>query len=871
MPIPIFFNLPGFFIMTRGFLLGIVPEIPMTRRFPHSLSAIQQIAMVLAVAGIGAGHGLAQEGAGAARRAAARMEEQAQTAMLLLEQARQQYSAGKYQQALDCYRRSLTALPKAPNMEKRRRFLEASIADASVAVAQEYIKVGRYEEATELLEDALKTTPNHALAKRTLELAKDPARTNPALSPEHVKNVEEVNRLLHLAYGYYELGQYDEAQKEFFSVLKIDSYNTAARRGLELINRAKSSYFQSARDEARSNALAEVGKQWESPVPMMDTPEEPSSFSKPLDSPVANVDQKLGLIRLPKVQLDSATVEEAVDYLRNLSRVHDSAALSDAEKGVNISVNPGPADSVAAKDIATKRITLNLQNVPLRDALDYVARASGLVLRTNAFGAELVSTSDGSSYMVTKTISVPPGFFAGLDGSADAGPSDPFDSEDSSSSGMALKRVDPQKALASMGIKFPEGSFIKYNSGNSTLLFHGTPRDVSMLEELVATKTAEQPLQVVVSATFLEVNQTDLEELGFNWIVNLNLDPTKWFMGGAGTDKDGYNETVLESAARVPGAISPVGVVGGLRSGNQVFTDNTIDSMIERGTSSKNVDGVTYTPGGAPSILTLRGMWSQADITMIMRGLSQKKGTDIMQHPSVIVRPGEKASFFCGRELIYPTEYEPPEIPSSTGSDWDDDDDNYNSNNGLSVMPMTPSHPTAYETKQLGTLFNVEVTGISDDKSMVEMTVIPEIVDFDGFINYGTSLFMPMVSLEKDAKEDIVMVKTSDNFILQPVFSTRRVTAPVRIATGNTLVIGALKKSTSITYEDKIPILGDIPWIGRLFRSEGSKEERKAILIMVKAEVVDPGGKQLYTPDTTLPDEKAPADAATLPALSTSL
>ena len=83
------------------------------------MSAIQQIAMALAVAGIGAGQGLAQEGAGAARRAAARMEEQAQASMLLLGQARQQYSEGKYQEALDNYRRSLTALPKSPNMEKR--------------------------------------------------------------------------------------------------------------------------------------------------------------------------------------------------------------------------------------------------------------------------------------------------------------------------------------------------------------------------------------------------------------------------------------------------------------------------------------------------------------------------------------------------------------------------------------------------------------------------------------------------------------------------------------------------------------------------------------------------------------------------------
>lgn len=161
------------------------------------------------------------------------MEEQAQASMLLLGQARQQYSEGKYQEALDNYRRSLTALPKSPNMEKRRRFLETSIADASVAVAQEYIRAGRYDEAVKLLEDALKSTPDHALARRTLEIARDPVRTNPALSPEHVKNVEEISRLLHLAFGYYELGQYDAALKEFTSVLKTDplQYGGAARHG----------------------------------------------------------------------------------------------------------------------------------------------------------------------------------------------------------------------------------------------------------------------------------------------------------------------------------------------------------------------------------------------------------------------------------------------------------------------------------------------------------------------------------------------------------------------------------------------------------------------------------------------------------------
>ena len=37
---------------------------------------------------------------------------------------------------------------------------------------------------------------------------------------------------------------------------------------------------------------------------------------------------------------------------------------------------------------------------------------------------------------------------------------------------------------------------------------------------------------------------------------------------------------------------------------------------------------------------------------------------------------------------------------------------------------------------------------------------------------------------------------------------------------------------------------------------------------MVKAEVVDPGGKKLYTPDTSIPGEEVPAGDASLPALS---
>lgn len=55
------------------------------------------------------------------------------------------------------------------------------------------------------------------------------------------------------------------------------------------------------------------------------------------------------------------------------------------------------------------------------------------------------------------------------------------------------------------------------------------------------------------------------------------------------------------------------------------------------------------------------------------------------------------------------------------------------------------------------------------------------------------------------------MTKASDNFILQPVFSKRSMTSSVRVITGNTLVIGALKKLPPSNMRTKFPFWGISP------------------------------------------------------------
>ncbi|MFM9952500.1 MAG: type II secretion system protein GspD, partial [Opitutaceae bacterium] len=76
----------------------------------------------------------------------------------------------------------------------------------------------------------------------------------------------------------------------------------------------------------------------------------------------------------------------------------------------------------------------------------------------------------------------------------------------------------------------------------------------------------------------------------------------------------------------------------------------------------------------------------------------------------------------------------------------------------------------------------------------------------------------------------------------QPIFSVREVTTKVTIWDGATLVMGGLTREEVKKVTDKVPFFGDIPFIGRLFRSKGESSQKRNLLIFVTANLVSPGG-----------------------------
>lgn len=78
--------------------------------------------------------------------------------------------------------------------------------------------------------------------------------------------------------------------------------------------------------------------------------------------------------------------------------------------------------------------------------------------------------------------------------------------------------------------------------------------------------------------------------------------------------------------------------------------------------------------------------------------------------------------------------------------------------------------------------------------------------------------------------------------VSQPVFQTRQVETNVTVRDGETVVIGGLIEDQLSEGETKVPILGDIPWIGWLFRTTGVTHRKKELLIVLTVDI-------LYTDD----------------------
>src|SRR5690606_14818609 len=120
-------------------------------------------------------------------------------------------------------------------------------------------------------------------------------------------------------------------------------------------------------------------------------------------------------------------------------------------------------------------------------------------------------------------------------------------------------------------------------------------------------------------------------------------------------------------------------------------------------------DSPSPTGSRAPGIFSVAGVFTDPQFQVVLRALSPLKGADFLSDSFVTVRPGSVATMEQVREFIYPTEYDPPEIPNSFGVVQEGNTQVIYTDQDP-TFPATPANPTAFETRKVGKTIEVEPT-----------------------------------------------------------------------------------------------------------------------------------------------------------------
>jgi general secretion pathway protein D len=678
------------------------------------------------------------------------------------------------------------------------------------------LKIGDTARAKHLMDEVIKYNPNNKLANEKLAAINhaldNPNDTtqlgNPAVTPGFVKRVNEVQQLFAEAEQFRRTGQWDEADARLKRILGIDPYNIAATKELERIDAEKMQYDDHARLETRDERLRQVEEKWYEPINNKDATAG-AQEGQPIIVRNTNfgIDQKLKDIFL-SLDFNNATIEEATNFLSI-----ESKRLDPEHKGVNFVIQPEASTTA-------KPVSITLNNVPLGEALRYVCQLANVKFKVQDYAISIVPFSQNTDDLISRTFIVQPNFVAppsavgavgtGTGALNGGGPTRPVPAPVGGGTTPVEGSGDTvRQALMAKGVKFPPGASAVYTPSTGQLTVVDTADQMELLEELVNAGQAPT-LMVRIATKFVEINQNDLNDLTFNTAINF-LNP----ISGVPINTSGSITSNLLTGSSFVTALP--GAFG--------FSADSIDQLI------------------APTSITantffLRGLLSGDQYNLVITALAQKKSFDLLSEPAVLTKSGEQGVLEAVRVFPYPISFDPPELVTQVSN---------GSTTGTTIIasnPPTviPTTPTDFKRRNVGVRLVIKPQITADNKT-VDLSLFPEVTDFEGFINYGSPIFVA----NPDGSQSLL----SNNQINQPVFNTRRINTKVLVHDGSTVVLGGLIRDDVQNINDRVPFLGDLPLIGRLFQSKAVENTKRNLIIFVSANIYRNDGELLNQPEVT--------------------
>ncbi|MCE9614957.1 MAG: hypothetical protein K8T26_11810 [Lentisphaerae bacterium] len=745
--------------------------------------------------------------------------------------ADQAFAKRDYAAAQRFYDQAASALDQAGGRAESRADLKRAREGAMESLyrrALELRKAGDLEDARKLASEAAVQGHPRApelVAKIDKDLAKPPAKPQ-AEKPrwkqdEYVKKTEDVHTLLTQGRQHYLANELDSAQKSFEAVLELDPHNTEAIRWREKVTQTRFERASMELETTRQDMMSQVREAWNPrDYGAGETPKrEDQETQKPTrgDTPTDLILKKMESIIIPEIDFRQANINDVVQFLQESSIEYDPAP---DKRGVNIILNMGAGDAAAMAPAAAagefgdfgateeapaaaggaELITFRAREMSLLGALKIVTDVANLKYRIEDNVVMILPFNVPDKALVHRMYDVLPTvgerISAIRESTAATGTSERGDFTalgGGGAGGSEAGATDWKAFFSDLGVQWPIGSSIKYVPAIGKLMVANTVDNLAVFEQRLAALNIV-PKQVEIEARFVEVNQTDLNSLGFEWLLTDN-----WEIAQKKSDAN----LPLSQRQRIEmGETS-------FTKGNRYVTDNAANEKApdDLRTASDDLLGIA-------TVLT------NPELAVILHALEQKGHADLLSAPKVTTQSGVEAQIKVVTEYIYPSDYtiEPGVSPT------------LNSDGSVQTAGTPPVvTPAEFETREVGVILTV-LPEVSTENEMINLTMSPEVVTDPTWRNYGQTF--------TDAAGNILQIP-----IEQPFFHSRSISTSILIYNGATVVMGGMITEDRQEVDDKVPFLGDIPLLGRLFQSKYEHSIKKNLLIFVTARLVDPAGR----------------------------
>jgi type II secretory pathway component GspD/PulD (secretin) len=386
--------------------------------------------------------------------------------------------------------------------------------------------------------------------------------------------------------------------------------------------------------------------------------------------------------------------------------------------------------------------------------------------------------------------------------------------------GKRMKLSDTTRAVSVESffsvVDFPKGASAIYQPETETIYITNTRENLDVLESMLGTMGVLRGFgyadQVEIEAKFVEVSEGTLEELGFQW----NFEPDPAPMGADYEFNDG-----------------PDGLFSDSLRGNPVPFDRKIDlgdgTVAPSGAWStfRFVDGFSTEPGSL-------GFENQGrnQFEVLLTALDQSSGTDVLSAPRILTRSGEEASIQVGEIHYFPEVFEgdaaQATIVNVSYEDFKEE---------LLGVQLTVT-PKVNDEREIMLELNPRITELAGYQSYQLLPGSFDLNPSPGFTTFkGSHYNHRQLETSKAYTEHDAIVGSL------PIFKIREIETQLTMADGSTIGMGGLINEKIEKFDDRVPVVGSIPFVGRLFRNEGERVVKRNLLMFVTANIIDPNGR----------------------------